>query len=218
MHNPLKTLELPGIDPRIVGDIPDAHARRVVAEMLDFLNSVSNTYRAQLVSALSRPIGGNPKAQRRWADRVNKSTTPILVDFETQWGKRARFNVVVSVWVPDDFNGATVWCYLLLSEGPGTEQRKIAPFWRFSQHALTRLVQRSGATDAAKLMHAMRKVAVAVADGMTDVKLMQGDGKVLHLKFDGGCAVVEWPENSELAVVKTILGPDMRVPLPGLHS
>ena len=207
----------PAIDTNIVGDIPDAHAQRVVAEMLDFLNSVSTLYRTQLARAMSRPIGGNPKAQQRWADRVNASTTPILVDFATAWGKRARFGVVISVWTPDEFNGATVWNYIMLSDGPGTERRKAGPFWRFSQHALTRLVQRSDATDAAKLMRAMRKVAAAVANGMNDAKLQQGDGKVLHLRFDGGCAVVEWPADSGLAVVKTILGPDMRVPLPGLH-
>ena len=63
-------------------------------------------------------------------------------------------------------------------------------------------------------MLAMRKVAVIVCDGMMNVRLKAGDGQILHLKFDGGIAVVEWPAGSDVAVVKTVLGPDMA--LPGL--
>ena len=184
---------LPAIDTNIVGDIPDAHAKRVVGEMVEFLSSVSTLYRDRLVNAMRQPIGGNPKSQQRWADRVNKSTLPILADFATAWGKRAKFAVVISVWNPDEWGGATVWNYMTVSEGPGKEKRTKGPLWRFSQHALVRLVQRTGATDAAKLMLAMRKVSEVVGDGMAAVGLTQGDRQILHLKFDGGHAVVEWP-------------------------
>ncbi len=208
---------VPSIAENLVGDIPDIHAKRVVGEMVEFLVSVSETYKDKLVDAMLRPIGGNPKAQQRWADRVNRSTVPILADFATAWGKRARFAVVISVWMPDAGGGATVWNYTMTSDGPGTEKRKKGPFWRFSNHALVRLVQRSGATDSVKLMRAMRKVAGVVGDGMADANLTKGDGQVLCIKFDGGHAVVEWPADSELAMVKTILGPHMAIPLSGLH-
>ena len=195
-------------------DIPDQHAKRVVGEMVSFLESVSAMYNEKLIAAMFRPIGGNPKSQQRWADRVNKATTPILVDFATSWGKRAKFSMIISVWRPDEWGGATVWCFFTVSDGPGTQKRKSGPLWRFSQHALIRLVQRSGATDAVLLMLAMRAVAPAVGDGMANAHLKPGDGQILHLKFDGGIAVVEWPADSDVAVVKTILGPDMA--LPGL--
>ena len=204
---------LPAVQRGLV-DIPDLHAKRVVGEMVEFLESVSAMYNEKLVAAMLRPIGGNPKSQQRWADRVNKATTPVLVDFATSWGKRAKFSMVISVWTPDRWAGATVWAFFAYSEGPGTEKRKNGPLWRFSQHALIRLVQRSGATDAVRLMLAMRAVAPAVSDGMMAAHLKPGDGKILHLKFDGGIAVVEWPADSDVAVVKTVLGPDMA--LPGL--
>ena len=205
---------LPAVQPGLIGDIPDLHATRIVADMVSFLEGVSVMYNRRLVAAMAQPIGGNPKSQQRWADRVNRATTPVLVDFATSWGKRAKFSMVISVWTPDTWGGATVWTFFAYSEGPGTEKRKNGPLWRFSQHALVRLVQRSGATDAVLLMLAMRAVAAAVCDGMANVRLKPGDGQVLHLKFDGGIAVVEWPADSDIAVVKTVLGPHMA--LPGL--
>ena len=199
-------------------DIPDLHAKRVVGEMVSFLEGVSAMYNERLAAAMLRPIGGNPKSQQRWADRVNKATIPVLVDFATSWGKRAKFSMVINVWTPDQWGGATVWAFFAYSEGPGTEKRKNGPLWRFSQHALIRLVQRSGATDAVLLMLAMRAAAIAVNDGMANVRLMPGDGKILHLKFDGGIAVVDWPADSDVAVVKTVLRPDMALPGLGGHN
>ena len=210
-------MNIPGVSLNIVGEIPETHAKRVVGEMVDFLTQASAFYIGRLSAAMKQPIGGNPKSQQRWAERVNKSTVPILVDFATLWGKRAKFAVIISIWRQDEFGGATVWNYMATSEGPGTEKRGAGPFWRFSNHALVRLVQRSGATDAAKLMLAMRAVAVVVGDTMAARGLTRGDKQVLHVPFDKGHAVVEWPGDSDLAVVKTILGPDMAVPLPGLH-
>ena len=204
---------LPAVQRGLV-DIPDLHAKRVVGEMLAFLENASTAYIPQLANAMNRPIGGNPKAQQRWADRINKASAPMVVDFATTTGKRAKFKMFLSIWTPDEWNGATVRVYLASSDGPGTEQRKRGPLWRFSQHALVRLVQRSGATDAVKLMLVMRKVAAVVGDGMMIATLKVGDGQVLHLKFDGGIAVVEWPADSDVAVVKTVLGPHMA--LPGL--
>ena len=205
---------IPAIQHGLIGPIPDLHAKRVVGEMIEFLEAVSAIYSEKLATAMSRPIGGNPKAQQRWADQVNRVTTPILVDFATSWGKRAKFYMHISIWTPDKWNGATVWSYFIFSDGPGTEKRKSGPLWRFSQHALIRLVQRSSATDAVRLMFAMRKVAPVVSDGMMAHLLKPGDGQVLHLPFAGGIAVVDWPADSDVAVVKTVLGPNMG--LPGL--
>ena len=205
---------LPAVQRGLIGDIPDLHAKRIVADMLEFLNSASMVYANRLAAAMNRPIGGNPKAQQRWADRINEATAPVVVDFATTFGKRAKFQMLLSIWTPDQWNGATVKIYLVSSDRPGTEIRKSGFLWRFSEHALVRLVQRSGATNAVRLMLAMRKVAVVVGDGMMNVRLKAGDGQVLHLKFDGGIAVVEWPAGSDVAVVKTVLGPDMA--LPGL--
>ena len=208
---------IPAVQAGLIGPIPDLHAKRVVGEMVDFLEGVSTMHSKALTDAMLLPIGGNPKSQQRWADRVNRATLPVLVDFATVWGKRAKFSVMISVWAPDRWGGATVWNYLAVSDGPGREQRRKGPLWRFSQHALIRLVQRSGATDAVRLMFAMREVAKIVADGMMDHTLKAGDGQVLHLPFNGGIAVMDWPADSDVAVVKTVLGPDMALPGLGGH-
>jgi hypothetical protein len=205
------------VAPNIQGEIPEAHAKRVVFEMVDFLAQASLASRHDFIAAMNAPIGGNPKSQQRWANRVNRSTVPIVADFATSWGKRAKFTMILSLWTPDEHGGATVWNFMVKSDGPGTEQKSKGPFWRFSNHALVRLVQRSGATDAIKLMQVMREVAKSVGDGMASAMLMKGDGQLLHVKFKGGYAVIDWPDNSDVAVLKTILGPDMAVPLPGLH-
>ena len=207
----------PGIDQNIIGEIPEIHATRVVGEMVGYLQAVSLSRIAQLTSAMNMPIGGSPKAQQRWAQRIHNASIPMLADFATCWGKRARFSLSLSIWDMDEHGGATVNHYLATSQGPGTERRSRGPLWRMSKHALVRLVQRSGATDAAKLMRAMRAVAPLVADSMAAANLQPGDKQVLYVKFPNGTAVVDWPADSGVAVVKTVLGPDMAHPLPGLH-
>jgi hypothetical protein len=40
---------------------------------------------------------------------------------------------------------------------------------------------------------------------MADAKLGAGDGQTLKVPFPGGVGVLEWPADSPVAVVKTIL-------------
>src|SRR4029077_6676015 len=103
------------------------------------------------------------------------------------------------------------------ADGPGTERRRAGPLWRITHHALTRLVQRSGVHDAIKLLAAMREIGREVTNGMADARLLRGDGKILYVKFDGGTLVLEWPNDSDIALVKTVLSPDMAHPVPALH-
>jgi hypothetical protein len=92
-------------------------------------------------------------------------------------------------------------------DGPGTEKRDSSVRWRISRHALVRLVQRSGAHDAVKLMTAMRVMARAVIPALADSDLIEDKPGVLKVPFAGGIAVLELPEPSGLIVVKTILPP-----------
>src|SRR4029077_9211306 len=202
-------MNVPAIDSNIQGEIPDAHAKRVVSEMLEFLAAVAATLKPTLQRALSQPIGGSPKAQRKFANRVAETRSPAIIDFATLYGKRCKFGMVISAWDPDEYGGATVWHYFVRADGPGTESRRAGPLWRITHHALTRLVQRSGAHDALKLLEAMQEIGKAVTDGMASAYLLRGDGKLLYVKFNGGTVVLEWPEDSDTALVKTVLSPDM---------
>jgi hypothetical protein len=159
----------------------------------------------RLNDAMLRNIGGSVKAQQRFIERVQKARSPAVIEIATSYGKRCRFAFLLSLWVRDDFGGAAVWWFFTEAHGPGSEQRNQHMAWRVSRHALVRLVQRAKAHDAFKLLYAMRELAGAVTDAIADAKLVKGDGQVLKVPFPGGVAVVDWPADSDVAVVKTIL-------------
>jgi hypothetical protein len=77
--------------------------------------------------------------------------------------------------------------------------------WRISRHALVRLVQRSEAHDAIKLLNVMRVMAKAVLFAIADSDMIEGKPGVLKVPFAGGVAVVELPAPGELILVKTVL-------------
>jgi len=208
---------IPAIDSNIIGDVPDLHAKRVVSEMLKFLSELASLFNPALQRAISSPIGGNVKAQERYIERVCATRSPAVIDFGTYLGKRCRFGLMLSVWYADRNDGATVWMYIANAHGPGTEKRRVGPVWRITNHALIRLVQRSGAHDAAKLLEAMRDIGKVMSDAMHQANMQAGDGKVLYVRFANGVCVLEWPAGSDVAIVKTILGPDMDHPQSGLH-
>ena len=210
-------MNAPTIDPNIQGEIPDLHAKRVVTEMLTFLDNASASFDPALKHAINQPVGGSPLAQRRYVERVLDTRSPSIIDVASYFGKRCRFGLMIAIWYRDPGDGASVWQYFATADGPGTEKRTVGPLWRISNHALARLVQRSGATDTIKLLRVMREMGKEMTNAMASARLYPGDGKVIYVKFNGGTAVLEWPEDSSLAVVKTILSPDMAHPLPGLH-
>src|SRR4029077_12444726 len=167
-------MNIPAIDANIQGEIPDAHARRVVSEMLEFLTGAAASFTPALERAVSQPIGGNPKAQQKFIDRVVESGSPAIIDFATVTGKRCKFGMMISIWYVDTRGGAMVWQYFVTANGPGTEQRRAGPLWRITRHALARLVQRSGAHDAIKLLATMRKIGKVVTDAMAGAYLLRG--------------------------------------------
>jgi hypothetical protein len=208
---------VPAIDSNIIGDVPDLHAKRVVSEMLKFLSDLASSLNPALQRAISSPIGGNIKAQKRYIERVRAVRSPALIDFSTYLGKRCRFGMMLSIWYADQNEGATVWQYFATASGPETETRRVGPLWRITNHALIRLVQRSDAHDAVKLINAMRAIGGVVSDAMYKANLQAGDSQVLYVRFANGVCVLEWPAGSDVALVKTILGSDMDHPQSGLH-
>ena len=210
-------MNIPTIDPNIIGEIPDLHAKRVVSEMIVFLAKIGASVTPALERAISQPIGGNPKAQRKFAERVRATRSPAILDFATYTGKRCKFGLMLSVWSDDEYGGATVYSYFAHADGPGTERRAAGPVWRITHHALTRIVQRTGAHDPVKLLLVMREMGKVVSDAMASARLVAGDGKILYVRFEGGTVILEWPADSSVALVKTVLSPDMAHPLPGLH-
>ena len=96
-------------------------------------------------------------------------------------------------------------------DGAGTEKRASIVRWRISRHTLVRLVQRSQAHDAVKLLSVMRVMAKAVILALADSGLIEDKPRVLKVPFTGGIAVLELPETGALIVVKTILPPPLEV-------
>jgi hypothetical protein len=197
---------IPSIGP-FVGDAPeDRHAERVVGDMLAFLDEFTVKMRPQLFAAMGQPIGGTVKAQQRFLDRVEAVSSPAVIDIAADLGKRCRFSIILSLWEPDKFGGATVWGFLAIGEGPGRVTRQQGPIWRLSRHAAARLVQRCGARDAFQLLGVMRAMAGPITDGIADHRLLASTG-VIKIAFAGGIAVVEKPADSEFPIVVTMLPP-----------
>jgi hypothetical protein len=174
--------------------------------MLTFLDAFTLRTLPQLTAALKAPIGGTPKAQQRYLDKVKAVPSLAIIDIGANLGSRCRFSIMVSVWQPDRFGGALVCGFMVIGEGPGRVRRHEGPIWRISRHALVRLVQRAGATDAVKLLNAMCALAAPITDGIAGQGLLKRVG-VIKVPFEGGIAVVEKPAPGELVVVKTILPP-----------
>ena len=200
---------VPAVGP-FVGDAPeDRHAARVADEMLTCLDDFAATVQPQLLAAMAARIPGSVKGQERFIAKLLAVPSPAIINVATVFGKRCRFNIMLSLWQKDEFGGAEVLVCNASAEGPGTEKRSSSARWRISRHALVRLVQRSGAHDAVKLMMVMRVMAKAVIIALAEPGsgLLQDQPGVVKVPFTGGVAVLELPEPGALIVVKTILPP-----------
>ena len=197
--------EIPSVG-RFVGDVPeDRHAERVVAMMLTCLDDFAMTVRPQLDAAMAARIPGSIKGQERFLARLRAVPSPAIINVAGAVGKRCRFTVLLSLWEKDEFGGANVVSCTAVADGPGTEKRGSFVRWRISRHALVRLVQRSQAHDAVKLLDVMRVMARAVIVALTDSGLLEDQAGVLKVSFAGGVAVLELPEPGAVIVVKTVL-------------
>ena len=85
---------VPGVGP-FVGDAPeDRHAERVVGEMLEVSPGAEEAGAAapRLDEAMGRRIGGSPKAQARFLDRIEGVRgSPAVIEVTASPGKRCRF-------------------------------------------------------------------------------------------------------------------------------
>jgi hypothetical protein len=202
---------IPSVGP-FVGDAPeDRHAERVVGDMLTCLDDFAATVEPQLLAAMGAHIPGSVKGQERFLVRLRAVPSPAIINIAAVFGKRCRFAILLSLWEKDEFGGANVISCSAVADGPGTEKRASLVRWRISRHALIRLVQRSQAHDAVKLLSVMRVLAGAVILALADSGLIEDKPGVLKVPFTGGIAVLELPEPGALIVVKTILPPPLEV-------
>jgi hypothetical protein len=173
--------------------------------MLDYPSDMTRQSEPQLQAAMKRQIGGSVKAQEKFLERIESVRSPAVIEITSSFGKRCRFFFLLSLWEADEHGGATVWWHLAEGRGAGRVERRRNTVWRVSRHALIRLVQRTEAHDALKLLAAMRELATAVVGAMANNNLKAGDGKTLKVQFPSGYAILEWPQDSAVAVVKTTL-------------
>ncbi|HWY84442.1 MAG TPA: hypothetical protein VNY10_21345 [Roseiarcus sp.] len=205
---------IPSVGP-FVGEAPeDRHAERIVGEMLTYLDDFAATVEPQLLAAMGAHIPGSVKGQERFLARLRAVPSPAIINVAAVFGKRCRFAILLSLWEKDEFGGANVVFCTASADGPGTEKRDSIVRWRISKHALVRLVQRSQAHDAVKLLSVMRIMAKAVILGLADSGLVEDKPGVLKVPFTGGIAVLELPEPGALITVKTILPPALEVAPP----
>lgn len=195
---------IPHVAP-FIGETPeDRHAERIIGVMLDFLDKVTAQVGQQLTQEKLGQIGGSVKSQQRFAERVRNSRSPAIIQFSPNYGSRCRFKLGWAIYERDAYGGAVVSWLLVKGEGPGRVSHGSAPLWRVSRHALARMVQRCEAHDAFALLYRMRELADEVSSAVTE-RLLAGDKTTLRVPFAHGIAVVEWPSDSPVAVVKTVL-------------
>jgi hypothetical protein len=203
----LWNMVIPSVGP-FVGDAPeDRHALRVVGAMLTCLDDFAASVQPQLLAAMAARIPGSVKGQERFVARLIAVPSPAIIAIGAVFAKRCRFNIQLSLYEKDEFGGAKVITCTASADGPGTEKRSSSKRWRISRHALVRLVQRSQAHDAVKLLSVMRVMAKAVILVLADSDLIEEQPGVLKVPFAGGVAVLELPEPGALIVIKTILPP-----------
>ena len=173
-------------------------------EALTFLDTLTKALQPRLNEPMLRRIGGSiklsPDSSTGW-----RASAPRVIEVASSFGKRCKFLFLLSLWEADEQGGATVWWFKAEGRGPGRVERQHCTRWRISRHALVRLVQRAQAHEALKLLYAMLALAAAVVDAMADSRLDPGDGQTLRVPFPGGVAVLGWPEDSTISVVKTVL-------------
>ena len=123
MNKPFTTI--PAVQRGLIGDIPDLHAKRIVADMLEFLNSASMVY--------ARPAGGGdepadrgqPQGAAALGGPDQRSDNACRRGLRHTFGKRAKFQMLLSIWTPDKWSGATVKIYLAFERRPGDRDPQV---------------------------------------------------------------------------------------------
>ena len=162
---------------RSVGPPPDAHAQRIVHEMLRWLH----TERARLSWRCTEMIDvgqmGSLVGQQRVTERVRKTMGSLALDIRLAPGKRGKFTLMVVDWTIVDAetgkaaedDGAPTpdraWLGAVMSLYTGLHHRPVTHVKMplvVSHHACVRLAQRAGVRTVGDMIVAMRELWRAV--------------------------------------------------------
>lgn len=216
-----------------LGPPPEKHADRVIAQMLRELVKARVNVDFNLKEIVRSVRDGNPRAQRRFAEKIMAATHPFTPAIGVDPGKRGRYSL--SIRMLDGWNPVTkrlivnesqiplkpwvtMTCIEFRSKGRGFYECDASQLIFASHHALSRLAQRCGVKASIDLLHAVTSIwAMLIKTGS---ELPDGHELAFPLKLgfplvvdgcltgDTGIAVIDHYENDMGGlVVKTILDP-----------
>jgi hypothetical protein len=212
--------------------VPDKHASRVVGELCQLLIAESNDQWGNLIALWARGADGNPKAQHRLVERIERQRVRSILKLRLTPGKRGKYHIVIIDWGGwDSSRDAEItsrdpmpprpWLVVRLSSMEGRGRGQIDSMGcilaLISHHALVRLVQRFDARTADDLASAARIVWEAIFN-VTQEEGLEGIGRLYgeappagwRIPFgDGGALILARHDTSQTLILKTVLGPGM---------
>ena len=217
--------------PRIhaVGEVPERHADRVVAEMLRWIVADRQQRMTALKGILGSTPDANPQQQQRLVDKFRRLGGPFfpLVTL-VESGKRGRYEIRILsidgwnrdaqeiIFVSDEIpERPQLAASIITAKGLGNHRHDVetSVLLIASHHALSRLVQRSKNRTVDDLLLAVTNLFVAFAATGLEI---DGENPRLRFRTAGGDVVAQLERHwacSGTAVVKTILEID-----PGDHE
>lgn len=182
----------PIIAPGMGATLADPWAEKVVTQWLSVLDDEARKTTAKFTKFINSPlgeIGGNPTAQKRWANRAAAAHGASLLGVKIEVGTRARYVAIVDFWKPmaatrsieEDARrfdtGARcppAWLYGLrvTIEKHGISSKTRTDFFvvaSLTKHALIRLVQRGACHNAHDLSASLEGMwpALSLAEALT---------------------------------------------------
>ena len=152
-------------------DVPERHADRVVAEMLQHIARWQQARRSRPFLVRKAMSAGNPKAQERLVERLRASGGIAAIDMKLTPGKRGRYMIEIHDWtVWDEARGVEMasgtaipekpWllCCVTGVRGLGDGHTKVDSCYvlHLTHHCLSRLAQRCGARTVDDLIAATK--------------------------------------------------------------
>jgi hypothetical protein len=211
------------------GSPPERHADRVVDEMIRWLVKESARFRPPVAEALKTSADGNPKAQKRMAERIRNLGGGVFNGVWLNPGKRGRYMLTLAYWTgwhpeqdrpieADDLLPTTkvwlaYWQTDLIGEGAGKRAERSMPRLLATHHALSRLAQRCDARTLVELINGLGLMWGAVLDLVNahgDDGWLNPPSGQWRVEIKGGATVVLKPhERVRTLVAVTILDKDM---------
>lgn len=214
---------VPRVAPGAGAELSDKFAGRLVDRWLDRIFQIEENTLAKMRRFLGNGgIGGTPKAQTKFADRLRAEMKDVLLHSALQTGKRAKFKFSFdALLVAPHEDNSNPWLMVnrAISTKDGPAHRTVHSEFTvaaFTRHALIRAVQRLGTETTDDLLATVRAAwpAIIRAELITRDTRRDGDAWLVPFRAPGlhrddfGVALMASVGEDKFFVAKTFLTSD----------